>query len=205
MRSRHRRARAPAQAFTSYEEDISDSKAQFAAVTLASATLHHCGSFGADAYDTLATKTTQYSARLLKKPDQCRAVTRAAMLFTSKGGGEGGAEGGAEGGGADGKRVLECLQRSLKLADACKVSGMHTPLFVEILDVYLYHYHAKCAAVLPSYISSLMQLVEQQLTDDAVADDAKLAQARAHFGASKAYVAAKRLTDERFAEIEIAE
>ena len=37
----------------------------------------------ADSYDTLATKATQYSARLLKKPDQCRAVAKASFLFAS--------------------------------------------------------------------------------------------------------------------------
>ena len=40
----------------------------------------------------------------------------------------------------DGRRVLECLQRALKIADACKVSNMHTVLFVEILDSYLFHF-----------------------------------------------------------------
>jgi len=93
------------------------------------------------------------------------------------------------------KRVLECLQRALKIADSCKVSSMHTPLFVEILEVYLLHYHARCEAVLPSYLSSLMQLIEQQLGDEP-------SQARTHFINTQAYVTAKRLTNPRFAEIE---
>ena len=54
---------AMTQAFTCYEEEISDSRAQLAAVTLASATLHHTTGFGAEAYDTLATKTTQVSSK----------------------------------------------------------------------------------------------------------------------------------------------
>ena len=32
-------------------------------------------------YDALATKTTQYAAKLLKKPDQCRMVAMASHLF----------------------------------------------------------------------------------------------------------------------------
>jgi len=174
-------------AFTTYEEEVSDSKAQLSAVTLAAATLHHCVGFEAETYDTLATKTTQYSARLLKKPDQCRAVTRAALLFApppkpaapptptttaadSGEGGEGGEGGDEGGGGAKGtrepRRVLECLQRALKIADSCKVSATHTPLFVEILDAYLYHYATASPAVLPSYVASLLLLIEQQLAED---------------------------------------
>ena len=106
----------------------------------------------ADNYDTLATKATQYSARLLKKPDQCRAVAKASYLFVystahterdalevartlvtdtdgvceagENDGAAAASQGGPEGSSAVGrepKRVLECLQRSLKIADACKV------------------------------------------------------------------------------------
>lgn len=35
----------------------------------------------------------------------------------------------------DGKRVLECLQRSLRIVDACSgSSSTHVPLFLEILE-----------------------------------------------------------------------
>jgi vacuolar protein sorting-associated protein 35 len=208
---------AMTQAFTCYEEEISDSKAQLAAVSLASATLHHTSSFGTEAYDTLATKATQHSARLLKKPDQCRAVTKASLLFApcsamvkkrksggAKSEGEEGEEGGeespespeAEETTRESRMVLECLQRALKIADSCKVSSMHTPLFVEILEVYIYHYHKACDAVLPSYLSSLLQLIEQQIGEEP-------SPARTHFLNTKAYVEAKKKTEPRFAEIEV--
>ncbi len=165
------------QAFTTYEEEVSDSRAQLAAVTLASATLHHTKRFDADTYDTLATKTTQYSARLLKKPDQCRAVVKAALLFapnSTPAASKTAANEDAEGGEAEEqpkaerepRRVLECLQRALKIADSCKVSSTHTPLFVEILDAYLFHFSSANPAVLPSYLSSLLQLIEQQLAEE---------------------------------------
>ena len=38
------------------------------------------------------------------------------------------------------QRVLECLQRSLKLADNCMPQAQF-PLFVEILNKYLYHFN----------------------------------------------------------------
>jgi vacuolar protein sorting-associated protein 35 len=154
------------QAFTTYEEAVSESRAQLAAVTLACATLHHTKRFDAETYDTLATKTTQYSARLLKKPDQCRAVVKAALLFASN---NRNTEGEAEEptkAEREPRRVLECLQRALKIADSCKVSSTHTPLFVEILDAYLFHFEKKNTAVLPSYLSSLLQLIEQQVAEE---------------------------------------
>ena len=92
----------------------------------------------------------QYSAKQLKKPDQSRAVAKASYLFwpTSE----------AAEPLKNGKRVLECLQRSLKIADACKVSNMHTALFVEVLEGYLWHYTQANELVTATYITSLMQL-----------------------------------------------
>ena len=52
-----------AQTFTVYEEDISDSRAQLAAVTVAAASLPQMSGFDEDHYETLATKTTQCAPR----------------------------------------------------------------------------------------------------------------------------------------------
>ena len=205
-------------AFTTYEEEISDSREQLAAVKLAVATLHHTRNVSAESYGTLATKATQHSARLLKKPDQCRAVAKASFLFATSavhatavkkpsGDDEGdeaadGAADEADGASArEPKRVLECLQRSLKIADACKVAQMHTPLFVETLDMYVLHFAHRCAAVTPAYISSLIQLVEQQLSEDTEGKE-QTQKARLHFDATKRYIASKCASDARFEEIQ---
>ena len=51
----------------------------------------------------------------------------------------------------DPKRVLECLQRSLKTADACMTSAQPPiSLFVEILDHYLAHLEAGNPLITPS-------------------------------------------------------
>ncbi|EOD34616.1 hypothetical protein EMIHUDRAFT_467558 [Emiliania huxleyi CCMP1516] len=63
------------------------------------------------------------------------------------------------------QRALECLQRALKIADGCKRSGMHAPLFVEILDAYLWHYEQGNDLVTLAYISSLMQLIDQHVAE----------------------------------------
>lgn len=70
-----------AQAFTIYEEAISDSRAQFQAVCVIAGALHDTRNFGKENYDTLITKCALHGSKLLKKPDQCRAVYLASHLW----------------------------------------------------------------------------------------------------------------------------
>jgi vacuolar protein sorting-associated protein 35 len=70
-----------AQAFTVYEEVISDSRAQFQAITVLAGALHQTRNFAKDDYDTLITKCALHGSKLLKKPDQCRAVYLASHLW----------------------------------------------------------------------------------------------------------------------------
>ncbi|OTB06574.1 hypothetical protein M426DRAFT_112711 [Hypoxylon sp. CI-4A] len=127
-----------AQAFTVYEEAISDSKAQFQAVCIIANALHQTRNFGKENYDTLITKCALHGSKLLRKPDQCRAVYLASHLWwatpiTA-------VEESDEGLYRDGKRVLECLQRALRVADSCMEQATSIELFVEILDRYVYYF-----------------------------------------------------------------
>ena len=70
-----------AQAFTIYEEAISDSRAQFQAVCVIAGALHSTRAFSKENYDTLITKCALHGSKLLKKPDQCRAVYLASHLW----------------------------------------------------------------------------------------------------------------------------
>ena len=40
----------------------------------------------------------------------------------------------------DGKRVMECLKKSLRIANQCMDSSVQVQLFVEILNHYIYFY-----------------------------------------------------------------
>jgi vacuolar protein sorting-associated protein 35 len=70
-----------AQAFTIYEDSISDSRAQFLAVCILAGALQGTRGFGKENYDTLITKAALHGSKLLKKPDQCRAVYLASHLW----------------------------------------------------------------------------------------------------------------------------
>jgi vacuolar protein sorting-associated protein 35 len=69
------------QAFSVYEESISDSRAQLQAITTIIGTLQGATVFGNDNYDTLGTKAALHAAKLLKKPHQSAAVQIASHLW----------------------------------------------------------------------------------------------------------------------------
>lgn len=155
------------QAFTIYEEQISDSKAQFQAVAIIAGALHESRNFSRENYDALITKCAQHGSKLLKKPDQCRAVYLASHLWWAV---PVAAKGETEDGEGeknvcfvamlpletfanrsqlyrDGKRVLECLQRALRVADTCMDTAVSVELFVEILNRYVYYFDQQNEAV----------------------------------------------------------
>ncbi|KAF9134373.1 Vacuolar protein sorting-associated protein 35 [Mortierella sp. 14UC] len=154
------------QAFTIYEESISESKAQFQAITLMVGTLQTTSCFNVDHYDTLITKCALHGAKLLKKPDQCRAVYTCShlwwgtMIVSQQEDGEESAQPYR-----DGKRVLECLQKALKIADSCMDSVTNVELFVEILNRYIYYFEKQNEAVTVKYLNGLIELINNNLSN----------------------------------------
>lgn len=71
------------QAFSLYEDEISDSKSQFAAITLIISTVEQMTCFTEENAEPLRTSCALAASKLLKKPDQCRAVVTCASLFWS--------------------------------------------------------------------------------------------------------------------------
>ncbi|KAM4067017.1 vacuolar protein sorting-associated protein 35 domain-containing protein [Hirsutella rhossiliensis] len=149
-----------AQAFTVYEEAVSDSKAQFQAVCVIASSLHQTRNFGKENYDTLITKCAQHGSKLLRKPDQCRAVYLASHLWwaTPMTGQTEEVELYR-----DGKRVLECLQRALRVADSCMETAASIELFVEILDRYVYYFDQQNESVTTKYLNGLIELIHSNL------------------------------------------
>ena len=71
------------QAFSLYEDEISDSKAQLAAITLINGTLEQMDCFSEENHEPLRTQCALAASKLLKKPDQCRGVATCSHLFWS--------------------------------------------------------------------------------------------------------------------------
>ncbi|KAH7350159.1 vacuolar protein sorting-associated protein [Plectosphaerella cucumerina] len=168
-----------AQAFTVYEEAISDSKAQFQAVCVIASSLHQTRNFGKENYDTLITKCAQHGSKLLRKPDQCRAVYLASHLWWATPVAANGENDDTELY-RDGKRVLECLQRALRVADSCMETAASIELFVEILDRYVYYFDQQNEAVTTKYLNGLIELIHSNLAGNQQ-DSASIENSKRHF------------------------
>lgn len=192
------------QAFLVYEDEISESNAQIRAITSIVGSLLSCKTFEKTDYEALITKTAQYSAKLLKKPDQCRMVCLCSRLFYV--------------GGKDvsksfvffwkfchncstvsfhtgfslqhqvancyrnPQRVLECLQRGLKIADACTMSSSsNVQLFVEILDYYVYYYEIENPVITDKFVSGLIALINEHFESIGVSGSTAIAESRAYY------------------------
>eukprot|EP00127_Corallochytrium_limacisporum_P006804 Clim_evm19s236 gene=Clim_evmTU19s236 len=194
------------QALTVYEEEISDSKTQMAAIKCAGQTLIRMTCFTEEDFSTLAGKLALYAAKLLKKPDQCRSIALVSHVFWSgqklvpkagstppakdeqddvtadeseQNGDEEKKEGGDDeqevpeepatvdasateyeiGYRHNSKRVLECLQRCLKIANTTVDAGTEVLLYVEILNEYLYYYMDGNDAIYEKDICNLVDLI----------------------------------------------
>ncbi|KAL5495803.1 VPS35 [Sanghuangporus weigelae] len=160
------------QAFTVYEESISDSRAQLEAVTLIIGTLQGAKVFTVDNYDTLITKAALHGAKLLKKPHQATAVHLASHMFWQEAPDgevhEPSSVPGSDADSADGpkayphqdsKRVLECLQKSLRIANSATEDIVTVQLYCDALDQYLYYLDHKASAVTPKFVNSLVDLI----------------------------------------------
>jgi vacuolar protein sorting-associated protein 35 len=139
------------QALICFEEELTDSKSQLQAIQNLVSNLSLTTRLSSENYEALATKTTQHAARMLKKVDQCRGVLACSHLFLTASLN-------------DPKRVLECLQRGLKIADHCvqyQTAAAHE-LFVECLNKYIFYFESgKMSEIAPIHIHNLIVLCKE--------------------------------------------
>ncbi|KAF4623926.1 hypothetical protein D9613_001519 [Agrocybe pediades] len=187
------------QAFSVYEDSISESRAQLQAITLIIGTLAGAKVFNVDNFDTLITKAALHGAKLLKKSHQATAVGLASHLWwqeappaaassdaasdatpTAPAAAAGGTSEKAaatekaaakEDGEAtakayphqDSKRVLECLQKSLRIANSAIEEIVTVQLYCDTLDQYLYYLDRGSPAVAPKFVNSLVELITSNI------------------------------------------
>ncbi|XP_076903023.1 vacuolar protein sorting-associated protein 35A-like [Bidens hawaiensis] len=189
------------QAYILYEEEISDSKAQVTSLYLIIGTLQRMHTFGVENRDTLTHKATGYSAKLLKKPDQCRAVYACSHLFWVE----------DQDGVKDGERVLLCLKRALRIANAAqqmanvtKGSSGSVILFIEILNKYLYFFEKGNTQITVASIQGLIELVTTEMQSDTATSDPA---ADAFFSSTIRYIQSQKAkggpTAEKFEPIKV--
>ena len=80
------------------------------------------------------------------------------------------------------QRVLECLQRGLKIADACSMSSSsNVQLFVEILDYYVYYYEIENPSITDKFVSGLIALINEHFESIGVTGSTSIAETRAYY------------------------
>ncbi|EMD41515.1 hypothetical protein CERSUDRAFT_110069 [Gelatoporia subvermispora B] len=176
------------EAFSVYEESISESRAQLQAITLIIGTLQSARVFGVDNYDTLITKAALHGAKLLKKPHQATAVNLASHLWWQEPPPEDDAapatkepekpavkaEGDVESPKAyphqDSKRVLECLQKALRIANSATEEIITVQMYCDTLDHYLFYLDRGAEAVTPKFVNSLVELITSAIDNIASPD-----------------------------------
>ncbi|CCH45022.1 Vacuolar protein sorting-associated protein [Wickerhamomyces ciferrii] len=186
------------QSFTIYEESISDSRSQFQSIVAIAGALQQCRNFNKENYDNLITKTALHGSKLLKKPDQCRSVYLASHLWWGVEIPSLGEEEGITEFYRDGKRVLECLQRSLRVADACMDSSVSIELFVEILNRCLYYFIHGSESITIKYINGLIELIQTNLDSISNENGAINENPKKHFQRTLEYIDSQKEIDERF-------
>ena len=161
-------------------------------------TLHGCVHFTDENYDTLIKNTSKFAAKLLKKEDQCSLVCQCTHLFwTGKG-----TNGEAPRNSQD-DMVLQCLKRSLKIAEAVLDTVINAKLFVDVLNEYLYFYAQECPKIETKYLTGLVALCSQNISE---LDDDKdgTSGVKLHFNNTIKFIASKaRSGDDRYSAIKL--
>eukprot|EP00920_Eleutheroschizon_duboscqi_P012488 GHVT01029742.1.p1 GENE.GHVT01029742.1~~GHVT01029742.1.p1 ORF type:complete len:994 (-),score=265.02 GHVT01029742.1:584-3565(-) len=141
------------QSLLCYEEHLSDHKSQYCLLVLLVGTLTSQIKFlPAGSYENLSAKITQHAAKLLKRPDQCKAVLLCSHLWWNNRKYR------------DAVRVLECLQKAIKVADvAIQSAANHLALFPEILEHYLYYFEQDNKEITTYFIQNLVALCAEHL------------------------------------------
>ena len=156
------------EAFTIFEESLTDSKTQFVALIYLTQILQRTRSlYKENYYNSLIVRATLHGSRLLRKQDQCRSVYLCSHLWWAT---EISFIGEEEGKTTDffreGKRVLECLQRSLRAADSIMDNVQSCELMTEVLDRCLYYFvhgNENETRVGVNYINGLIELIKTNL------------------------------------------
>jgi len=159
-------------------------------------TLQGARVFGVDNYDTLITKAALHGAKLLKKSHQASAVHLASHMWwqeTSASAperadlvvptgpekspllslakdGEDGTDPPKAHPHQDSKRVLECLQKSLRIANSATEEIVTVQLYVDTLDQYLFYLDRGATAVMAKFVNSLVELITASIDNIGMPD-----------------------------------
>ncbi|KAK0395806.1 hypothetical protein QR680_001438 [Steinernema hermaphroditum] len=144
-------------AFSVYEEEISDSKAQLTAIQLLIGTIQQVRSLTDENHEPLRNQCALAASRLFKKADQSRAVCLVAHLYWTA------QIANTEGPLRDGKRVADCLKKALKVASQCMEDSVQVNLYTNVLNNYVYFYEEGCEEITIDILNQLISKIRDCL------------------------------------------
>lgn len=108
----------------------------------------------------------------------------------------------------DDKRVLECLQKSLRIADSIMDSNASIELFVEILNQSIYYFIHGNEMINVRYLNGLIELIGNNFKEvnslgKASLEDGPYKKTWGHYQRTLKYIKEQRAVDGRFHEIAI--
>lgn len=108
---------------------------------------------GEENFDTLITNATQFSAKLLKKHEQCLAVLQCTHLFFNKHL-------------KNEDRLLECMKKCIKTAEICYTSNKtYISLFISILNKFLYFFCQNVEKIQIKEIQDCINNIKKKFAD----------------------------------------
>jgi vacuolar protein sorting-associated protein 35 len=191
---------------------VADSRHKITALQAIVGTLHRCYVFSADNRDALTQSVTSYAAKLLKRADQCRAACAASHLAWQEPAAAAAADGEGKQARAvpgrqppvrDAQKVMAGLKRALKVVAAAKQQraatarggkggAQHLPLYVEIVNHYLYYLARGVESMSVGVVQQLLELVGSELSQH----DADLdAETRSYWQATQRHIHCLKAAD----------
>ncbi|CAO4365744.1 unnamed protein product [Caenorhabditis nigoni] len=151
------------------EDDVVDSRDRVRCLQLTVGTLLKTTHLPEENWQPLANQTVLAAAKMFKKPDQVRSLVTVASLYWH---GETLETNGEKM--RNGKKVVDILRKSAKIARECLEPLVQQQLFIQLLSAYIYYYEDKCTEINVDHIEELISRTQDnavQLDVSAEADN----------------------------------
>nr|VZI02216.1 unnamed protein product [Spirometra erinaceieuropaei] len=146
------------QAFTLFEQELSQSRSQLSALCLIVSTLLEMKCLDAENFQVLRTQCTRTASHLLLRPDQSRAMAVASHLFWAPREPQANPEVFRHA-----KGLISCLEKAQNLADMCMDLDTRSQLYIDLVNYCIKFRQLGCDEVTDERISKLMAAIEDLL------------------------------------------
>ncbi|CAF1436904.1 unnamed protein product [Adineta steineri] len=150
------------QAYTLYEEQAGDTRAQCASLTLLIGTLEKVSCFGEENHSTLRQSLTQAATRLVKRPDQVRTLLLCTHLFWSAQRVDESTQKSEQI--RDSEKVIACLKKAAKLIAQVMDQTAQVQLYNELLNSYIYFFNQNHPDIDINVLNTLIEKLQSDIS-----------------------------------------